>query len=438
MEYSRSVRFYIGAVTAAALALLVILGRWENTASWLNAESLLLFALGVAVIPVAGYCPICIGRNVAVNMAGTVMFAMILLLPPVFATAGAATGMVVLSTVLRWSLIDIVFNAGQTALTVGAGAVVFTSISHDLSLRILGPTEAAAIVGAVAAFFLVNSTVVTLWATLLHRSRFVNKWKATFGRSAVSYLSTLLLGAVVAVTYRYSPFVTPVLVLPLIAVYRSLQSANIIQRQTKETIELLADTMDRRDAYTAAHSQRVSRLARGIAERLGLPAAEQEAITRAARVHDLGKVGISDGLLLKPERLSQSELEMIRKHAVMGAEIVGKLPEYKRGKEYILFHHERYDGTGIFRLYGEHIPLGARIIAAADAYDAMTSDRPYRRAMSVEEALGEIEHQKGRQFDPVVAETLIDLIRQDAGRAPESVPVTDTSPAVIRTSPAPT
>ncbi len=438
MEYSRSVRFYIGAVTAAALALLVTLGRWENTASWLNAESLLLFALGVAAIPVAGYCPICIGRNVAVNMAGTVMFAMILLLPPVFATAGAATGMVVLSTVLRWSLIDIVFNAGQTALTVGAAAVVFASISHDLSLKILGPLEAAAIVGAVTAFFFVNSTVVTLWATLLHRSSFVNKWKATFGRSAVSYLSTLLLGAVVAVTYRYSPFVTPVLVLPVIAVYRSLQSANIIQRQTKETIELLADTMDRRDAYTAAHSQRVSTLARGIAERLGLPAAEQEAITRAARVHDLGKVGISDGLLLKPERLSQSELEMIRKHAVMGAEIVGKLPEYKRGKEYILFHHERYDGTGIFRLYGEHIPLGARIIAAADAYDAMTSDRPYRRAMSVGEALGEIEHQKGRQFDPVVAEALIDLIRQEAGRVPESVPVTDTPPAVIRTSPAPT
>lgn len=439
MEYSRSMRFYVGVVTAVALALLVTLGRLQTPASWLlKPESLLLLTLGVAVIPVAGYCPICIGRNVAVNMAGTVMFAMILLLPPAYATVGAAVGMVVLSVVLHWPVIDIIFNAGQTTLTVGAAAMVLMSISHDLSLTVLGPMEAAAIVGAVAAFFFVNSTVVTLWATFLHRSNFVNKWKTTFGRSAVPYLSTLLLGAVVAVTYKYSPFVTPILVLPVIAVYRSLQSARIIQRQTRETIEMLADTMDRRDVYTAAHSQRVSVLARDISERLGLPAAEQESITQAARVHDLGKVGISDGLLLKPERLSHTQLEMIRKHAVMGAEIVGKLAEYKRGKDYILFHHERYDGSGIFRLYGQHIPLGARIIAVADAYDAMTSDRPYRRAMSVEEALEEIEHQKGRQFDPFVAETLIGIIRQKAGRVPERVSGADAPASVIHPSPAPT
>jgi HD-GYP domain-containing protein (c-di-GMP phosphodiesterase class II) len=148
-------------------------------------------------------------------------------------------------------------------------------------------------------------------------------------------------------------------------------------------------------------------------------------------------VGLSDGLLLKADRLSPSELETIRKHAVIGAEIVGKLPEYKRGKEYILFHHERYDGTGIFHLQGEHIPLGARIIAAADAYDAMTSDRPYRRAMSTDEALREIQRQKAWQFDPLVADALIGLVQQEAAGVYGGVPVAGAPTPVARPSPAP-
>lgn len=437
MEYSRAVKLFVGVVTSAALVMLVALSRWEGSVPSLHAESLLLLALGIAAIPVAGYCPICIGRNIAVNMAGTVMFAMVILLPPAYATAGAALGMVVLSAGLRWPLIDILFNASQTVLTVGSAAIVFWLVTSTPALSTVGPAQAVSIVGSVATFFLVNSAVVTLWAVLLHPSGFVHTWKATFGRSGVPYLSTLLLGVVVAITYSHAPVFALILILPIVAVYQSLQSANIIARQTRETIELLADTVDRRDAYTSAHSQRVSSLAHRIAERLRLTAEEQDVVALAARVHDLGKVGVADELLHKPGRLETAELETIRKHAVMGAEIVGKLPEYKRGKEYILFHHERFDGTGIFRLQGRHIPMGARIIAAADAYDAMTSDRPYRRAMPAQEALAEIEREKGHQFDPAVAEALIDVVRREAGRLVEGIPETSTPAPVARTSPAP-
>jgi HD-GYP domain-containing protein (c-di-GMP phosphodiesterase class II) len=431
------VQFYVGAVTVAALAFLTALSRWHGAGSPPEIGGLLVFVLGIVAIPPAGYCLICIGRNVAVNMAGTVMFAMMLLLPPAFATAGAAAGMVILAAVLRWPLIDILFNASQTALTVGAAAAVFTFANRHQPLTGLGPVQTASILAAVATFYIVNSAVVTQWSVLLRRSTFLYKWKTSFGRSAIPYLSTLLLGVVVAITYRHAPVFTPILILPIIAVYRSLQNANVIRVQAKETIELLADTVDRRDAYTYAHSQRVYTLARRIAERVGLPAEEQDTIARVARVHDLGKVGVSDGLLLKSDRLSPSELEIIRKHTVTGAEIVGKLPEYKKGKEYILFHHERYDGTGIFGLRGQHIPLGARIIAAADAYDAMTSDRPYRQAMSMEEALQEIERQKGRQFDPLVADVLIGIVRQEVGNVHDSVPVTGAATPLPRTSPAP-
>ncbi len=437
MEHPGSVRLYVGLVSGAALGLLATLMLIEGPVAPSGAAGLLLFGLGTAAIPVAGYCPVCIGKNIAVNMAGAVMFAMMLLLPPAYAAIGAALGMVILSAVLRWPAIDILFNAGQTALTVGGASAVLRFSTIRLGSETLGLVQVAVILAAVATFFIINSVVVSEWAALLHRSRFSNEWRDSFGRSAGSYVSTLLLGVVVAVTYTHSPLVTPALILPIIVVYRSLQNAAIIRRQTRQTIELLADTVDRRDAYTFAHSQRVAALARRIAERLGLPAEEQHVIGETARVHDLGKVGISDGLLLKPGRLSPAELESVRKHTVIGAEIIGKLTEYQRGKEYILFHHERYDGTGVFRLYGQHIPLGARIIAAADAYDAMTSDRPYRKAMPVDEALAEIESQKGRQFDPVVAEALIDIIRREANHVFEGVPVATAPAPVPQPSPAP-
>lgn len=435
MEQSKQLRFYVALVSVAALGLVGALAA-KTVSLVFDPRSLALFALGTAAIPLAGYCPICIGRNVAVNMAGAVMFAMMLLLPPLYATAGAALGMVILSLVLRWPAIDVLFNAAQTALTVGGASAVLLFSNGELSSGI-EPMQVAVILAAVAAFFVINSVIVSQWAALLHRSGFATQWRDTFGRSMVSYVSTLLLGVVVAVTYIHAPLVTPFLVLPIVAVYRSLQNASIIRRQTKQTIELLADTVDRRDAYTFAHSQRVAALARRIAERLGLPTDEQHVIAETARVHDLGKVGISDGLLLKPDRLSPAELESVRKHTVIGAEIIGKLTEYQRGKEFVLFHHERYDGTGIFRLYGQHIPLGARIITAADAYDAMTSDRPYRKAMAVDEALAEIDRQKGRQFDPVVAEALIDIIRQEADHVFEGVPIATAPVPVAQASPAP-
>ncbi len=434
MDQSRDVRVYVGLVGAAAAALLA--GLFAGIPPLLaDAGRLIVFALGTAAVPVAGYCPVCVGPNVAVNMAGAVMFAMILLLPPAVATVGAAVGIAGLSVIQRWPPGDIAFNAGQTVLTVGGTAWLLQRAGVTPLAGDLGLVQTAWILAGIGAFFAINSLVVTRWASLLHRSGFVHHWRQTFGRAVIPYVSTLLLGAVIALTYVHAPVLTGVLALPLVAVYRALQTASALRRQARATIELLADTVDRRDAYTFAHSQRVAALARRIARRLGLPPDEQDAIAEAARVHDLGKVGISDALLLKPERLSPEELDTVRKHTVIGAEIVGKLPEYRRGKEYILFHHERYDGTGVFRLYGQHIPLGARIIAAADAFDAMTSHRPYRRALAVEEALAEIARQKGRQFDPVVAEALIDVVRQEADAVFADVPAAPA--AVTQPSPAP-
>ncbi|MDQ7844042.1 MAG: HD-GYP domain-containing protein [Armatimonadota bacterium] len=409
MRLSRAAWLYMGATMAAGIGLVLFLRGWIPTVPS-GPTFWVLLAGSLLLIPVSGYCLICLGKNVAVNMGSAVMMALLLLLPPGFAALTAAAGVALLYTLQRWEPELIAFNAAQTALTVGLAGALYWRLSPGPLATGFSLPQVAAVLTSVAAFYVVNSLVVTGAAVLLQRTRFPAYWRATFGRALVPYLSTLLLGVVAAVIFIHAPYFTPVLALPVAAVYRALRSERIVLRQTKETVELLADTIDRRDPYTFAHSQRVAALARRLADRLGLDPETCEAIARAARVHDVGKLGIPDALLRKSGSLSRREIEQVRRHAAIGAEIVGSLPEYREGKEFILYHHERYDGGGYFGLSGERIPLGARIIAVADALDAMTSDRPYRTALGEAQALAELERGRGTQFDPQVVRAVRELL----------------------------
>jgi putative nucleotidyltransferase with HDIG domain len=182
----------------------------------------------------------------------------------------------------------------------------------------------------------------------------------------------------------------------------------------------MADVVDRRDPYTFQHSQSVADHAVRTARRLQLPDKEVELIRLAARVHDLGKIAVPDEVLHKQGRLTDAEFELMKKHPATGAEILAKFPEYKRGRELVLAHHERMDGLGYPRgLAGAAIALGARIIAVADSWDAMTSDRPYRKALAAEVALGELLRGRGTQWDPEVVDAFAETL---PGAVPEDEP----------------
>jgi len=179
-------------------------------------------------------------------------------------------------------------------------------------------------------------------------------------------------------------------------------------------IESFVQTLEARDSYTAGHSQRVSDLAASLARELHVPEAEVTIIHIAGDLHDIGKVGIPDGILLKSGRLSPSEFEIIQKHATLGHDILKGVKGLEDVALMVRHHHERYDGRGYpDGLRGEDIPLGARIIAIADSFDAMTSNRTYRPVMSVEAALAELWRERGRQFDPYLAACFCGLL---AGR----------------------
>jgi putative two-component system response regulator len=179
-----------------------------------------------------------------------------------------------------------------------------------------------------------------------------------------------------------------------------------------EVLERLARAAEFRDDDTGQHTQRVAAVAARLARARGLPAATVTLIERAAPLHDVGKIGVPDRILLKPGRLTPEELTVMRRHTVMGAELLaGGTSEFVRMAERIaLLHHERWDGMGYpMRLAGDAIPLEARLVALADFFDALSHDRPYRAAWPLADVLAEIRAQRARHFDPELVDLFLDL-----------------------------
>lgn len=183
---------------------------------------------------------------------------------------------------------------------------------------------------------------------------------------------------------------------------------------TMQMIKTLSDTLEAKDEYTKGHSYRVAEYSVLIAKKLGLPEKEIDKLHYAASLHDIGKIGVPDTILNKPSRLTNDEYAIIKTHTVIGADIIKGIDLIAYTEEVARYHHERYDGKGYpTGLSGENIPFYARIVAVADSYDAMSSKRIYRKSLSEEIIRGEIEKNKGLQFDPQIADAFLELF--DAG-----------------------
>lgn len=198
-----------------------------------------------------------------------------------------------------------------------------------------------------------------------------------------------------------------------------IQNADLfrnLQRAYIDTLAALTSAIDAKDSYTHGHSERVTDLSLSLGRALGLAPALLEDIRLAGMLHDIGKIGIPEAILNKPGRLTNEEFDVIKSHPTLGTRILRKVEFLGGVVPMIRHHHERFDGRGYpDGLAGDDIPLAARIISVADTFDAMTSDRPYRQAMSISDAIDEIARCKGTQFDPQIAEAFVELItRQQA------------------------
>ena len=189
---------------------------------------------------------------------------------------------------------------------------------------------------------------------------------------------------------------------------RELESAQI------EIIERLARAAEFRDDNTGQHTERVGQMAALLGRELGLPDAQVVLMRRAAPLHDVGKIGIPDSILLKLGKLTPAEFELVKTHTTIGARILSgsRFALLRLAEEIAFSHHERWDGSGYAGLAGGAIPLPGRIVAVADVFDALTQKRPYKAAWPVEEAVAEVRRQRGRQFDPDVVDAFVRIIEQ--------------------------
>jgi putative nucleotidyltransferase with HDIG domain len=191
-----------------------------------------------------------------------------------------------------------------------------------------------------------------------------------------------------------------------------------------QTISGIAAIVDKRDPYTAGHSRRVATYSCKLAQVMGCRAQVVATVEHAALLHDLGKIGIPDSILLKPGKFDEREREIIKFHPDIAAEILGEVEAMRSVVPCIVHHHERWDGKGYPRkLSAQAIPLGARIIAVCDSYDAMTTDRPYRPALTVEFSRAELVRGAGSQWDAECVNAFVGLI--DRGEVVPPAPITD-------------
>ncbi len=416
LPFSATRLIWIIAASALTLLGLAAMSHGATATAFLTTWRGLATLLGtITLLALIRLYPVCLGLNVRATLDGVVAFAAILTFDPftamVITMVGVAIHHLIYIVRNRWPWHYLAFNVAQGGLTTGLANLTLQNL-YTLGPAIFrsGPGLAAVLGSALVYFFTNTILVSTMSATMSGRST-IECWGNVYRTGWMRYFAVLFMGVLVAVVYHYQPIVLPLMLIPFIVVHQAFSSAMSLREESRQVLETLADVIAKRDAYTSAHSLRVSEYARMTAQRLGLSVSQQEAIALAARVHDLGKISVPDAVLRRAGPLSSDELAELHRHTAIGAEIVSKLTDFSDSREAILYHHERWDGSGIYQLASERIPIGARIIAIADAYDAMTSNRPYRHALSPDAALAEVEKGRGVQFDPAVTDAFLEVMR---------------------------
>jgi HD-GYP domain-containing protein (c-di-GMP phosphodiesterase class II) len=311
----------------------------------------------------------------------------------------------------RRGLYDTVFNVAQTMIATGIAATVLYALRPEEPAGLLTGANVWAIPAAAATAYVTTTLLVSIVVGIQTARRpwqvFLVTQRIDIPAEAALYLIGFVT-AVLALSHSWAPLL---MVIPTAVVYLSTKRAVLLYEQTIAAVEAMADLVDKRDRCTAEHSKRVAANVAMIAPAMGLSREDVATIRLAARVHDLGKIALPDSVLSKEGKLTSEEFALMKQHPQHGCDILAKFPQYSKGRQIVLAHHERIDGRGYPRgLRGAQIPLGAQILAVADALDAMTSDRPYRPAMPLHQAMTELRLGRGTQWSAAVVDTLDRLL----------------------------
>ena len=307
-----------------------------------------------------------------------------------------------------------IFNAGQYLISMGAAALVFENLYNRDIANFFYPKNIGIIFLSVIIFFILNTILTTGAISISERANFINIWVFNFAWLIRSQFFLGAMAAAISFLYRlYGPFTLLFTCLPLVIAQYTYLLRIKERKALLSSILQIVKVVEAKDVYTAGHSVRVAEYSEEIAREMGLNEYDIEILTNLANLHDIGKIQIDLSLLNKRGKLSDSDWKEMKRHPIVGYDIVKEITFLKDKADAVLYHHERIDGRGYpYGKKGDDIPLFAKILCVADSYDAMTTERPYREALSREQAILELKRNSGKQFDPVVCKTMIEILEK--------------------------
>jgi HD-GYP domain-containing protein (c-di-GMP phosphodiesterase class II) len=400
-------------------AFLAVAGIYALALSFQNIEvaqirsgEYLLAFLFASVIVLADQYPIHLLRGTKLSLINLPIFLSAVLLSAPLAILATGAGLLVaniLTRVERGVLPrDIASTVGQWMFTAFLGYQImhltlpgFHGHVSRFSLLLLCTT----------AFLLIDFVVFSISQSFIYKEPFIFTLKSVVREGifleVIQYLIAIL-GTLAAYEDIWS---LVLLIVPVSITYIAFKNIKETHYDTIRLLEDMADTVDLRDIYTGGHSKRVADLVHQTLIQMKVAGHEAKLIETSARLHDIGKIGIPDSILMKPGQLSPEEMAIMQTHSQKGAELISKYKDFARGALMIMHHHERWDGGGYpAHLKGYEIPFGARVIAVADSFDAMTSDRPYRKALSAHQAIQTLLEGRGTQWEPTIVNAFVDMI----------------------------
>jgi hypothetical protein len=409
---SRSLRIYIFTISGAFwLGLFAALGTGALSNLSHPQRIAPLFGLAVAVEAMGvRKQENTIGFSAVAHLAAAVLFG------PVVAACIAATAVVLVDGVRSRHLTYILMNSAMFGTAAWAAGVVFQLTGGTVGT--VTPSEALPLMALVGTRLIVNEVIFSGAVATMHAS-FFRVLRDNLRDSTSQSVGEGCLGVLLAFGYTGARWVILPFLLPLlVALYQAQASYERLKSETKAALDSLAGVIDERDPLTTQHSERVAELVERFTRAIQMPEREAARLVDAARFHDLGKVAVDVSTLSKEGRLDDAELRAIRSHPRLSARLLSPFGFAEQIALYAELHHERYDGRGYYSVGQPEIPVEAHVLIAADSYDAMTSKRAYRPALTPQEAVAELRDKAGSQFHPVVASAFAAMIEgRDVGEA---------------------
>jgi hypothetical protein len=340
-----------------------------------------------------------------------------IIVPSWIAVLAAVCSILVAEIAQRGSPIKALFNVLQTAFAIGVATIVFklvggTSLLSSPSVKLLegARISALSVLVLIAVFFAVNTILVSGVIAVSEGVGFFYIWrKNTIASVPYDLLSTPVVYLLAWVYVTSGAMGAIALCIPMIGVRQLYKTNSELERVNQELLELMVKAIEARDPYTSGHSRRVAHYSQLIARAIGLSGNQVERVRIAALLHDVGKIHeIYAPLLQKPEKLTPAEWEIMQGHPIKSSELVMTVSHLADIVLPVRHHHENWDGSGYpDGLAGEQIPLASRIVLFADTIDAMTTDRPYRKALGETQVRSELTKYRAKQFDPYICDKLL-------------------------------